>query len=92
MFNPTDTSILCPFARTFAASPAIATCRGLDCALWRWEAITTKHPLWLPAVRARAAETGEKPPYRDASSWVAQNLASLGMVPQLGFCGAGGQP
>ncbi len=83
--------LLCPLARTFAETPAVAGCRGPLCMLWRWETITTKHPLWLPAVQAKAKETGEKPPYAEASKWVAKNLADLGMTPKVGFCGAGGQ-
>lgn len=45
--------LLCPFARTFAQKEAVAGCRGPECALWRWEAIATTHPLWAPAVKAR---------------------------------------
>lgn len=83
-------ALLCPFARTFAQKEAVAGCRGPECALWRYEAITTAHPLWKPAVQQRAAGTGEKPPYAQASKWVAENLAELGMVPTKGYCGAGG--
>ena len=82
---------LCPLSRTFIGG-AVAGCRGDDCMVWHWEAITTKHPLWAPAVQARAAETGEKPPYAKASAWVAENKAALGMVQKRGFCGIGGQP
>jgi hypothetical protein len=86
-------SLLCPFARTFALPQAERGCRGPECALWRYETITTKHPLWLPAVQKRAAETGETTPSRpQASKWVAENLAELGIVPTRGYCGAGGQP
>ena len=84
-------SLLCPFARTFGVAKAEAGCRGPDCALWRFEKITTAHPLWRPAVQTRAAATGEKPPFAQASRWVAENLADLGMVPTRGFCGAGGE-
>lgn len=85
--------LLCPFARTFAQPQAVAGCRGPECALWRWEKITTTHPLWRPAVQKRAAEIGEKTPaLPQASKWVAENLADIGMVPTRGFCGAGGQP
>lgn len=81
----------CPFARTFARKEASAGCVGPTCMLWRWETVTTKHPLWLEAVRAKAAETGEKVPFPKASAWVAENKEALGMVPTRGFCGAGGQ-
>lgn len=85
-------SILCPLARTFALKEASATCRGPDCALWRWEPITTKHPLWAAAVKKRGEETAEKPPYHKAAAWVAENKEALGMIPTRGYCGAGGQP
>ena len=91
MKTPEDAKgLLCPFARTFAASPAVAGCRGPECALWRWETVTTAHPLWAKAVRAKGDEFGEAAPYRKASAWVAENKAALGMVPTKGFCGAGG--
>lgn len=83
-------ALLCPFARTFGMKEAVAGCRGPECALWRFETITTAHPLWKPAVLKRAAEVVEKPPYSQASKWVAENLVDLGMVPTKGFCGAGG--
>jgi len=82
--------LLCPFARTFAPPQAEKGCQGPSCALWRWEKITTSHPLWAPAVKARAAETDDKVPYAKSSKWVAENLAELGMVPTKGHCGAGG--
>lgn len=85
-------SLLCPFARTFAQPQAVAGCRGPECALWRWEAITTKHPDYVALVRANAEANGEKPPYKDAARYVADNLVTLGLVPTRGFCGAGGQP
>jgi len=84
--------LLCPFARTFAETPAVAGCRGPVCLLWRWEQITTSHPLWRAAVRAKAAETGEKGACPEAAGWVAANLVQLGIVPTRGFCGAGGAP
>jgi hypothetical protein len=88
--------LLCPFARSFiiagGTSLKDAGCRGPECALWRWEQITTKHPLWAPAVKKRGEAEGEKPPYHKASAWVAENKEALGMVSTRGFCGAGGQP
>jgi hypothetical protein len=93
MKTPTEArDLLCPFARTFGVAKAEPGCRGPECALLRWEQVTTKHPLWLPATQAKAKETGEKPPYAQASKWVADNKEALGMVPTRGFCGAGGQP
>lgn len=94
MLTPEDAALkwLCPLARTFYRTPPQANCIGPACALWRWETITTSHPLWAKSVKAAAAETGEKPPYREASKFVAENLEVLGMVPTRGFCGAGGQP
>lgn len=90
-------TLFCPFARTFVkgAGPltiADAGCMGPRCALWRWEKITTSHPLWSKSVKAAAAESGEKPPYREASKFVSENLEVLGLVPTRGFCGAGGEP
>jgi len=82
---------LCPFARTFAAPVAEPGCRGPSCALWRWEKITTQHPLWLPAVRAEAQRTGEPKPYPKAAKYVADNKAALGLLPTKGYCGAGGE-
>lgn len=82
----------CPFARTFADKVAVPGCRGPACMLWRWEQITTKHPLWLGAVQTKAAELGERAPFPKASAWVAENKEALGLIPTRGFCGAGGQP
>lgn len=84
-------ALLCPAARAFSA-PSTPGCRGPVCMAWRYETITTKHPLWLPAVRAKAEELGEKSPYPKAAAYVAENKAELGMVPVKGFCGLGGQP
>lgn len=93
MKTPEDAKeLLCPFARTFGLKEAVAGCRGPECALWRWEPITTKHPLWAPAVKARAEETGDKPPYHKSAAWVSENKEALGLIPTRGFCGAGGQP
>lgn len=86
--------LLCPFARSFilvgGTSVADKGCHGPDCMLWRWETITTAHPLWKDAVLTKGAELGEKPPYAKASKWVAENMVALGLVPTKGFCGAGG--
>lgn len=91
MLTPEDAkALLCPFARTFAASPAVPGCRGPECALWRWETITTAHPLWRDAVKNKAQELDERPPFPKASAWVAENKEALGMIPTKGFCGAGG--
>jgi hypothetical protein len=83
---------LCPFSRTFADKTAVAHCRGDACALFRWETVTTAHPLWKDAMQARIAETGEKVPYPKAAKWVAENKVELGLVPTKGYCGAGGLP
>ena len=83
-------ALLCPFARTFGMKEAVAGCRGPECALWRWETVTTAHPLWGKAVKAKAAELGERAPYPKAFAWVAENLADLGIVPVKGYCGGGG--
>lgn len=84
--------LLCPFSRTFGLPKAEPGCRGPACMLWRWEQVTTKHPLWLGAVKTKAAELGEKGACPEAAAWVADNKEALGLVPTRGFCGAGGQP
>lgn len=92
MLTPEDAARnwLCPFAITFSQSPAVPGCRGPECALWRWELITTTHPLWKDAVKNKAAELGERVPFQKASAWVAENMEALGLIPTKGFCGAGG--
>ncbi len=91
MRTPEDaSSLLCPFARTFAAPQAQSGCRCTSCALWRWETVTTAHPLWKDAVRAKAEELGERQPFPKAAAWVAENKEALGIVPTKGQCGAGG--
>jgi len=93
MKTPEDAKgLLCPFSRTFGMKEAVPHCRGPECALWRYEQITTAHPLWKAAVIAKAAESDEKPPFRYAAAWVAENKEAVGLVPTRGFCGAGGQP
>jgi hypothetical protein len=92
MFVPVDNTMLCPFSRTFAATPATPLCRGAECALWRWERITVAHPAYKDAVKSRADETGEKVPYPKAARHVADNLETYGLIPTRGYCGAGGEP
>lgn len=91
MIDPYLNETLCPFARTFAATPAHIHCRGPECALWRWEDITTAHPKWKAAVLAKAEEIGDKVPYAKAAKWVADNRAEIGLVPTQGYCGGGGK-
>jgi hypothetical protein len=83
-------SLLCPFAQTFGVKEAFPGCRGPECALWRWEKVTTAHPDYVALVRANADANGEKPPYKNAARFVADNLVALGLTPTRGFCGAGG--
>ena len=95
MRTPTEAkSLLCPFARSFifagGTTLAHAGCHGPACALWRWETITISHPLWKEALKAKAAELGEKAPCPQAAQWVAENRDALGLVPTRGYCGAGG--
>jgi hypothetical protein len=93
MNTPTEAAaLLCPLARTFAASPAVEGCRGPACAAWRWETVTTAHPLWREAVRAEAEKTGEKVPFAKAARLVADNAVEFGLVPTKGFCGLAGLP
>lgn len=67
-------------------------CISDRCMAWRWETITTAHPMWADAVRAKAAELDEKPPFAKAARWVSENKADLGMVPTRGYCGIAGEP
>ena len=83
---------LCPFARVFALPQASKGCHGPSCALWRWEEITTAHPLWRDAVKAEAERIGDKVPYPKASANVAADKAKFGLAPTRGYCGAGGKP
>lgn len=83
---------LCPFARTFAAKEAVATCRGEVCALFRWERITTTSPGYREAVQAKAKELDDKPPFAKAARYVADNKAEFDLLPKRGYCGAGGEP
>jgi len=83
---------LCPFSRTFGLPQASKGCHGPSCALWRWEVVTTAHPLWRDAVKAEAAKTGEKVPYPKAAAHVADNKEAYGLIPTKGYCGAGGAP
>lgn len=92
MIDPTINAALCPFARTFSATPAFQYCRGTECAIWRWEKFTTAHPMWRDAVRAEAEKLGEKPPFAKAARIVADDPAAFGLVPNKGYCGAGGMP
>lgn len=88
----TADATICPFARTFAATPAQTGCRGPTCALWRWEKVTTAHPAYRDAVRAVAATVEDKPPFPKAARIVADDPEKYGLVPSKGYCGAGGQP
>ena len=94
MLTPQEagTTLLCPLARTFGSKEASLHCRGAACAVWRWERITTKHPAWLPAVRAVATEIGERQPYPKAAAIVAADPVKYGLTSDRGFCGIGGQP
>ena len=82
--------VLCPLARTFATPKAVPTCQGPECALWRWVPVTTASPDWKRAVLAEAEKTQEKAPYPKAARHVADNMEALGLIPTLGYCGAGG--
>lgn len=92
MRTPHDATkeVLCPMARTFAASPAQETCRGDVCACWRWERITTTTPGYKEAVSKVAKDLNEKVPFPKAARYVADNLVEFGLVPTKGYCGLGG--
>lgn len=87
---------LCPFARCFInkgpTTHADRFCKGCECALFRWEKITTTSPGYREAVQLKAKELDDKPPYPKAARYVADNLAEFGLVPKRGYCGAGGEP
>lgn len=85
--------MLCPLSRTFGDKDAVKGCRGASCMVWRWEKITTAHPLWLPAVRKVAEEIGDTTPGRSkAAKVIADDMQAYGLVPTRGFCGIGGEP
>lgn len=94
--TPSDAAtLLCPLARTFAASPAVKGCQGPSCALWRWAPLSSD--LLTPFVQARIAnqkERGEPSGHKEAVAWVMENREALGIPtkPTHGFCGMGGQP
>lgn len=85
-------SMYCPFARTFAVKEAKEGCRGVACALWRFEKINAGHPLWKKAIAAEVAKTGEKAPYSKAARAIADDPEAHGLVSDRGYCGAGGAP
>lgn len=82
----------CPLARTFGVPDTSKGCRGPSCLVWRWEEITTAHPLWRDAVKAEAERIGDKVPYSKAAANVAADKAKFGMIPTRGYCGLGGKP
>lgn len=93
MLTPEEAAeTLCPLARTFALPQATKGCHGPSCACWRWEKITTDHPAWKDAMRAKAAELGEKVPFPKSAAWVVENKDAIGLIPSRGFCGLGGMP
>jgi len=79
-------SLPCPVSRTFAQ--AQATCRGADCILWRWQPVLASDPRVQAALRARIAETGEKPLHHPKAA----ALARGDVAPDRGWCGLGGRP
>jgi|GEM_PF-5700440 len=81
---------LCPVSRTFGVAKAIPHCQGPSCAAWRWEKITTAHPLYRDAVRKAAEEIDDKPPYAKAARIVADDLEGHGLTVERGYCGLGG--
>lgn len=91
MTEETAHTRLCPLARTFGQAPSHSGCRGSDCAVWRWEKITTAHPLWSQAVRAEAEKIQDRPPFARAARIVADDPEAFGLVPKLGYCGLGGE-
>lgn len=93
MLTPEDANdLLCPLARTFASKVAFEGCRGPECAVWRWEKLTTSHPRWKDAVRLEASSTGERAPFPKAALKVANDPAAYGLVVERGYCGLGGEP
>jgi hypothetical protein len=86
--------LLCPFARTFASPKASPNCQGPDCALWKWAPLPSDL-LTKPTQTRMAqveAETGKKPPLKEAVAWVMDNREALGIPtsPTHGYCGPRG--
>lgn len=95
MRTPEDAAtVLCPFARVFAANPAVSGCRGPACMLWQWERITADHPAFRGAVSARMKEIGKGVlGHKEAVAFVMENRDALGIPENTGrgWCGAGGK-
>lgn len=81
---------LCPFARSFGTSIAKVTCHGPECALWRWQPLSSD--ILTKAVQTHRAQSGAD--HKTAVAYVMDNRAALGIPtgPTHGYCGAGGQP
>lgn len=77
---------LCPVAAIIGTTNTLTPfCHGPKCGAWRW-AVDAK---FREVVAKLAAETGEKPPFKDASAKVAAKPLSYGLN---GYCGLGGAP
>ena len=84
----------CPLALTFAAR-STPNCRGETCPVWRWVPLSSEHPAFVSAVKARQKEIGGNAlaAHKAAVAWVMDRREELGIPtrPTHGFCGLGGR-
>ena len=92
MTPETASQALCPFARTFASSKSQEGCRGPSCALWRWVPIPANDPRIIGAI-AKLMD-GNALKHKEAVATVMKDRVAHGIPtgPEVGYCGAGGQP
>lgn len=77
---------LCPVAALIGTEKTQTPfCHGQACGAWRW----ATDAVFRDAVQKEAARTGEKAPFKEASSTVASKPVTYGL---RGYCGLGGAP
>lgn len=81
---------ICLIARTFGDKPQ-EKCRGEQCAIWRWKALTVDDGPFKSAV-SKAMADGMT--HKAAVAHVMDNRRDLGIpdTPYRGWCGLGGKP
>jgi len=84
---------VCPIARTFGDKPK-EKCRGEQCPIWRWRALTVDEPGYKQAVADATAMRKEDRGGRTPTEYVNANRSKYGLaeVPYEGWCGLGGKP
>lgn len=100
--TPEDASqtLLCPISRTFGRDPLSATCRGADCAVWRWKPRLASDPEFVAAVKREEAVLAQEDGngrsatlfHKKAVQRVLRNPEGYGIIREEGFCGLGGLP